>query len=142
MNQVLQQLLRSYVIETHGSDSPVTAPPPGPKLAPAYDRAYVQAHPELHTTDRHMFHYDRNPLPAEWEGDLPSGCYVRVFVINAWTIVRVLHTATGKRLRAPVMDALALRTDPLAIDGDAGETPRQLIDAQMLSASTSSQHSA
>ncbi len=104
MYQALWQVLRPVVVETEHADRRAAASPAAPQIVVAYDQAYVQAHPELYASDTHKFYYDRDPLPSEWAGDLPNGCYVRVFVINAWTIVRALHTPNGKRLHAPVMD--------------------------------------
>jgi hypothetical protein len=75
--------------------------------AVAYDRAYVESHPELYTNDKCIFHYDRTPFPSEWDEDAPSDSFVRVFVINPWTTVRVLHTSNGTRLQAPQMNSWA-----------------------------------
>lgn len=103
MNQALWRILKPAVAEIPCTDQPA-APPAIPEVVAAHDRVYVQAHPELYAIDTHKFYYDRDPLPTEWPEDLPSGCYVRVFVINEWTIVRALHAPNGKRLQAPVMN--------------------------------------
>jgi hypothetical protein len=51
-----------------------------------------------------MLVYDRAPLAQEWRELLPRGAFVRVFVINERTTVRVLHTVTEQRLGEPVID--------------------------------------
>ncbi len=110
MNQALWKILKPAVAEITRTDQPATARPVVPEVVATHDRAYIQAHPELYATDTHKFYYDRDPLVSEWYGDLPSGCFVRVFVINAWTTVRVLHAPNGKRLQAPVMDTWSTDT--------------------------------
>jgi hypothetical protein len=113
MYQVLWQARRQVMNETERAKDHAAAPLVAPQIATLYDQAYVRAHPELYTTDTRCFHYDRAPLPDEWSGSLLPGCYVRVFVINAWTVVRVLHTPNGTRLQAPMIDVLEAR-DPAA----------------------------
>ena len=104
MYQPLWQVFRPVVARTEPGDV-VPSVPTTPQNVLDHDRAYVNAHPELYSLDySSRFHYDRAPLPSEWSGELPSGCYVRVYVINAWSIVRVLHSAEGTRLQAPVID--------------------------------------
>ncbi len=105
MYQALWHALRPFVAETEYADRRAAARPAVPQIVADYDQAYVEAHPELYAPDTHKFHYDRDPLPSEWDENLPSDCYVRVFVINAWTTVRVLHAPNGTRLQEPVMDS-------------------------------------
>ena len=106
MNHKLWHMLRPDLLATAGTDERPMTPPVALQLAAAQDQAYAHAHPELYAYDTRAFSYDRSPLPGEWSEDSPCDSYVRIFVINAWTIVRVLHTATGQRLQAPVMEAL------------------------------------
>lgn len=82
-------------------------PQPQPSLSPAaeHDLAYVQAHPELIAPSTEDFYFDRAPFPAEWDTDLTSDCFVRVFAINAWTVVRTLHNADGRRVNTGIVEA-------------------------------------
>jgi hypothetical protein len=93
------------------SPEPVLEPPTPPRMpdvaqqrATAYDRHSItaQAHDFKHL--RNVPIIDRPPLPEEWRDVLPSGAFVRVFVINERTTVRVVHTATEQRLGEPVID--------------------------------------
>ncbi len=78
----------------------------------AHDQAYIAAHAA--SLDDELFIYDRAPLPGEWPEAVPEGAVVRVFVINAWSTVRVLQTAHGKRIGEPVIDCWRTAA-PLAV---------------------------
>lgn len=84
-------------------------------IAIAYDRDYIAAHARQFDTNPDLVAYDRNPLPNEWLEFVPAGAFVRVFVINEWTTVRVLHLATGQRTGEPVIDTWR-GTEPLIVD--------------------------
>jgi hypothetical protein len=90
----------------HAPASPLPAPAPNAahQRATAYDREYIAAHAHHFHTHPSLVAYDRTPLPQEWHELLPSGAFVRVFVINERTTVRVLHTATEQRIGEPVID--------------------------------------
>lgn len=81
------------------------APMPA-ELSPAasYDRAYIAAHGRCFHHNPEIVTYDRSPLPGEWSL-MPNGAFVRVFVINEFTTVRVLHTTRGDRITEPVIDS-------------------------------------
>ena len=98
----------------------VPAPPQAPDAArhqvTAYDRDYIAAHAHHFHNHPDLVAYDRTPLPHEWRGLLPSGAFVRVFVINERTTVRVLHTAVGQRIEEPVIDTWCGEKDASAAD--------------------------
>lgn len=83
---------------------PPRAPDAAQQRATAYDRHYITTHVHDPETLRNVLVYDRPPLPEEWRELLPCGAFVRVFVINERTTVRVLHTATEQRMGEPVID--------------------------------------
>lgn len=84
--------------------TPPRAPDPAQQRATAYDRHYITTHAQNLETLRNVMIYDRAPLPEEWREVVPNGAFVRVFVINERTTVRVLHTATEQRMAEPVID--------------------------------------
>jgi hypothetical protein len=84
--------------------TPPRAPDAAQQRATAYDRHYITTHAQNLETLRNVMIFDRPPLPEEWREVLPCGAFVRVFVINERTTVRVLHTATEQRMGEPVID--------------------------------------
>lgn len=105
MNPLLAHLYAQHVPE------PILEPPTPPRVpdaaqqrATAYDRHYIATQAHAFTTLRNVPVYDRPPLLDEWREVLPCGAFVRVFVINERTTVRVLHTVTEQRLGEPVID--------------------------------------
>lgn len=105
MNPLLAHLYAQHVPEPVLESPMLPRVPDAAQLrATAYDRHYIATHAHDLTTLRNVPIYDRQPLLDEWRGLLPSGTFVRVFVINERTTVRVLHTATEQRLGEPVID--------------------------------------
>ena len=80
--------------------------------ATAHDRAYIAA--QAASSDTELLAYERAPIAGEWPGTVPPGAVVRVFVINAWSTVRVLQTVQGERLAEPVIDCWRT-APPLAV---------------------------
>ncbi len=82
-------------------DEPV-APIDNP--ATVVDRTHIAArNAEISVWDD-MVSYDRTPVADEWAESPPDGAFVRVFVINEFTTVRVLHSASGERIADPAID--------------------------------------
>ena len=71
--------------------------------ATAHDRAYIAA--QVISPDAGMFLYHRPPVAGEWHDPVPGDAVVQVFVINAWTTVRVLQLPSGERIGEPVIDS-------------------------------------
>ena len=85
----------------------IVAPPapPAPRIenpATAQDRATIAAQSAV--PNGSMVVYERLPVAGEWPDTLAPDTVVRVFVINAWTTVRVRQTPAGERVGDPVMD--------------------------------------
>lgn len=78
---------------------------PSENPATAHDRAYIAANVPDVTDNKELLAYDRAPIADEWTEAMPQGAYVRVFVINECTTVRVLHNACGDRVAEPVIDS-------------------------------------
>ncbi len=87
--------------------------PPAPTIenpATVHDRAYIAAQSE--SPNDGMLVYERLPVAGEWPDAVSPDTVVRVFVINAWTTVRVLQTAAGTRVGEPVMDCWRVAVPP------------------------------
>lgn len=95
--------------------APPQVPDAAQQRATAYDRNYIAAHAHDLHQPRDELVYDRTPLPQEWREPLPSGAFVRVFVINERTTVRVLHTATEQRIGEPVIDTWCEEEDTTVV---------------------------
>jgi hypothetical protein len=105
MNPVLAHLYVQHMPEPIlQSPTPPRVPDAAQQRATAHDRHYITTQAHDLKNLRNVQIYDRPPLLEEWREVLPSGAFVRVFVINERTTVRVLHTATEQRLGEPVID--------------------------------------
>lgn len=105
MNPLLAHLYAQHVPEPMlERPTPPRVPDAAQQRATAYDRHYIAMHAYDLKTLRNVPVYERPPLLGEWREVLPHGAFVRVFVINERTTVRVLHTATEQRLGEPVID--------------------------------------
>lgn len=89
--------------------------------ATASDRAYLAAHPEL--LEMALNTYDRPPIAGEWTSSLPQNAFVRVFFINEWTSVRVLHSESQQRISEPMLDSWRHLVEPY-------DTIEQLVDVR------------
>jgi len=98
--------MNPFFFQVNRVDRIVAPPaPPAPRIenpATAQDRAYIAAQPAAPHAG--MFVYERLPIAGEWPDAVAPDTVVRVFVINAWTTVRVRQTPAGERVGDPVMD--------------------------------------
>jgi hypothetical protein len=106
MNPFFFQVYRA----DRGGPPPESPAPAIENPATAHDRAYIAA--QSAAPDGGMVVYERLPLAGEWQEAVSPDTVVRVFVINAWTTVRVLHTAAGTRVGDPVMDCWRAAVTP------------------------------
>jgi|GEM_PF-6144608 len=115
MNPLIARLCADgNVANNHALPTPPAPPLPSQLRVTAYDRDYIAAHMHHFNSNPDLFAYDRTPLPDEWLEPVPSGAFVRVFVINEWTTVRALHLVTGQRVGEPVIDTWRGYTEPTA----------------------------
>jgi hypothetical protein len=73
--------------------------------ATAFDRAYIAEQELLTDVKGEMCTYDRAPVAGEWAETMADDAFVRVFVINEFTTVRVLYNQAGDRVAEPMIDS-------------------------------------